>query len=113
MWPDMPDETITAENEQIRADADFVRESSGASIASTESTGRSARAVVLFELIEGPTSARAIGNGTSLSTGQVSQALSDLENRDIVELLVSEDDSDGSIFGVLPRGEKAAVNLEK
>lgn len=109
----MPDETITVENEQITADADFVRGSSGASIAATESTGRSARAVVLFELIDGPTSARAISDGTSLSAGQASQALTDLENRDIVELLVSEDGSGESIFGVLPRGEKAAVNLEK
>lgn len=109
----MPDETIEIEDEQIAADADFIRGSSGVSIASAESTARSPRAVVLFELIEGPATSQDIGENTALSTKRATQASNELLKRELIEVLVPEGDSEGPVFGVLPRGEKAAIPIEQ
>lgn len=109
----MPDETIEIEDEQIAADADFIRGSSGVSIASAESTAHSPRAVVLFELIEGPATSQDISENTALSTKRATQASNELLKRELIEVLVPESDSEGPVFGVLPRGEKAAIPIEQ
>jgi hypothetical protein len=108
----MPDETIEAEQEQIVADSAFVQSSSGISIASAESTGRSARAVVLLKLIEGPMAPQDLSKSTDLSTEQAIQALNELHTRNLLEILVPKNDSGGPIFSVLPRGEKAAMYIQ-
>lgn len=108
----MPDETIEIEQEQIEADIAFVQSSSGISIASAESTARSARAVVLLKLIEGPMAPQDLSNTTNLSSKQAMETLDELYKRDLLEMLVPEDDSDGPIFSILPRGEKTAVYIQ-
>ncbi|MGQ5516218.1 hypothetical protein [Halococcus saccharolyticus] len=111
----MPNDAIESEREQMAADAGFIAESGGASTASvsTAESTRSARAVVLFRLIEGPVSPQAIGTDTPISTGRAHRALTELHKRDLVELLVPEEATDGPIFGVTARGEKAAFYIEQ
>ncbi|EMA49184.1 MULTISPECIES: hypothetical protein [Halococcus] len=111
----MPNDAIESEREQMAADAGFITEAEGASTASvsTAESTRSARAVVLFRLIEGPVSPEAIGSDTPISAGRAHRALTELHKRDLVELLVPEEASDGPIFGVTARGEKAAFHIEQ
>lgn len=111
----MPNDAIESEREQMAADAGFITESGGASRASMSTAGatRSARAVVLFRLIEGPVAPEAIGADTPISAGRAHRALTALHERGLVEVLVPEEASDGPIFGVTARGEKAAFYIEQ
>jgi len=111
----MPNEAIESEREQMAADAGFITGENGASRASvsTAQSTRSARAVVLSRLIEGPVAPQAIGTDTPISTGRAHRALTELRKRDLVELFVPKEASDGPIFGVTARGEKAAFYIEQ
>jgi hypothetical protein len=108
----MPEEDIETEDEQIAADASFVQASSGASVSTAESTTRSARAVALFQLIEGPAAPQDIGDSTEITAGQAHSALRELRDRGLIETLIPEEASDGPVFGAVPRGENAVFYIE-
>lgn len=120
----MPENPIETEEEEIAADAAFVRGSSTAakssketspSVSTAESTqsAESARAAVLFRLVEGPMAPQEASEGTTVSTGHAHRTLNELEKRDLVELLVPEDASDGPIFGLTVQGEKVTFHIER
>ncbi|WP_049901031.1 hypothetical protein [Halococcus agarilyticus] len=110
----MPEEPIEAEEERIAEDAAFVQGSSSAeSSVSTASSTRSARSAVLFRLVEGPMAPQEVGEGTSVSTGQAHRTLNELRKRELVELVVPEDASDGPIFELTVQGEKVAFHIER
>jgi predicted transcriptional regulator len=97
------------EAEEVAADADFVQ---GAS-ASAASTTRSAREAVLFRLIEGPMTPQEVSEGTKVGAGKAHRTLNELQRRDLVELIVPENSSDGPVFGLTVQGEKVAFYIQR
>ena len=117
----MPEKPIETEEEEIAADAAFVRGSSTAAKSSKETSpsvstaesAQSARAAVLFRLVEGPMAPQEASEGTTVSTGHAHRTLNELEKRDLVELLVPENASDGPIFGLTVQGQKVTFHIER
>lgn len=115
----MPEDPIDAEEERIAADAGFVSGSSGtsggstASVSTAESTTRSARAAVLFRLVEGPMAPQEVSDGTRVSAGQARRTLNELRKRGLVEFVVPESASDGPVFELTVQGEKVAFYIER
>lgn len=115
----MPDDPLEMEQKQIAEDAKFVQNptlstnrSKPTISASSTTMTRSSREIVLFSLVDGPTSPEEIGNNEDISTDQASSALNDLHNRGLIELLVPENDSQGPIFSLTVRGDKAVHYID-
>lgn len=96
----MPEDPIDAERDELERDASFVQESS-------------ARDMALSQLILGPIGPEKIGDGAEISTDQAHGALNDLHDRGLVDVLISEEDSDGPIYGATIQGEKVAFHLDQ
>lgn len=118
----MPDEALESEQDRIAADAEFVQRSSlstSRSRASAKprweptSTTRSAREMVLFELVQGPLAPRDVGESAALGTGQAHRALNDLRDRDLAELLLPAEAADGPVFSLTTAGEKVTYHIEQ
>ena len=100
---------VDEEAEEIAADAGFVQ---GASASAASST-RSARETVLFRLIEGPMTPQEVSEGTKVGVGKAHRTLNELQGRDLVELIVPENASNGPIFGLTVQGEKVAFHIQR
>ncbi|PSQ12693.1 MarR family transcriptional regulator [Halobacteriales archaeon QS_7_68_65] len=96
----------------MAADAGFVQGTSGASASAASST-RSARETVLFRLIEGPMTPQEVSEGTKVGVGKAHRTLNELQGRDLVELIVPENASNGPIFGLTVQGEKVAFHIQR
>lgn len=72
------------------------------------------RVDVLSRLMEGPATPSRIADDEDIAIAHVSRALSGLREgeRDIVELLVSEDQKKGRVYGVTEKGERVWNRLE-
>jgi len=71
------------------------------------------RSRVLDALNESPATPTTIGDRTGLELTHVSRTLSELRERDIVELLVPEDTHKGRIYGLTDTGEAAADRAQE
>ncbi|WP_418280284.1 ArsR family transcriptional regulator [Halorubrum sp. DTA98] len=63
------------------------------------------RVSVLERLSEGPATPSGIADDKDIEIAAVSHALSSLRDRDLVELLVSEDRRKGRVYGITESGE--------
>ncbi|WP_135822793.1 ArsR family transcriptional regulator [Halostella litorea] len=63
------------------------------------------RVAVLKRLAEGPATPSQIATDSELSIAHISRSLRRLRDRDLVELLVSEDRKKGRVYGITDRGE--------
>lgn len=63
------------------------------------------RVAVLRRLADGPATPSQLASDSGLAIAHVSRALRGLRERDLVELLVSEDRKKGRVYGVTERGE--------
>lgn len=63
------------------------------------------RVSVLERLAEGPATPSGIADDKDVEIAAVSHALSGLRERDLVELLVSEDRRKGRVYGITESGE--------
>ncbi|MFC7045401.1 ArsR family transcriptional regulator [Halobacteriaceae archaeon GCM10025711] len=70
------------------------------------------RVAVLERLAEGPATPSGIADDVDISISHVSRALSGLRARDMVELLVSEDQKKGRVYGITEQGEQVWQLLE-
>ncbi len=64
------------------------------------------RVAVLRRLVESPATPSKISDDQDISIASVSHALSQLRDRDLVELLVDEDRRKGRVYGITGRGEE-------
>ncbi|WP_135536979.1 MULTISPECIES: ArsR family transcriptional regulator [Halostella] len=64
------------------------------------------RVAVLERLAEGPATPSQIATDSELSIAHISRSLRRLRERDLVELLVSEDRKKGRVYGITDRGEQ-------
>jgi len=64
------------------------------------------RVAVLKRLAEGPATPSQIATDSELSIAHISRSLRRLRDRDLVELLVSEDRKKGRVYGITDRGER-------
>lgn len=71
------------------------------------------RMETVAELSNGPATPSAVGANieTSGSTGHASRAISELEEKGLVELLVSEDRKKGRYYGLTDTGEDVAEQV--
>jgi DNA-binding MarR family transcriptional regulator len=116
----MPDEALEAEQERIAEDASFVQQPTLATSrtrpsvsASSTATTRSAREIVLFKLVAGPTTPREIGDSEAVSTDSARRALNELHDRSLVEQLVPPEDADGPVFALTVSGNKVAYHIDR
>lgn len=72
------------------------------------------RVAVLSRLAEGPATPSRIASDEDIAIAHVSRALSGLREgeRDMVELLVSEDQKKGRVYGITERGEHVWNRLQ-
>lgn len=70
------------------------------------------RATVLERLAEGPSTPSGIASESEYSISHVSRALRGLRDKDLVELLVSEDRKKGRVYGLTERGERIWQRVE-
>lgn len=72
------------------------------------------RVDVLSRLVEGPATPSKIAADRDIAIAHVSRALSGLREseRDMVELLVSEDQKKGRVYGVTDKGERVWNRLQ-
>lgn len=71
------------------------------------------RTAVLQRLAASPTTPSSIKDDTDVDLSHVSRALSRLQERSLVELLVSEDRKKGRVYGVTERGSKVFEKIEQ
>ncbi len=64
------------------------------------------RVAVLRRLDEGPTTPSRIAEDSGFAIAHISRALRRLRDRDLVELLVSEDRKKGRVYGITEKGER-------
>ncbi len=64
------------------------------------------RVEVLRRLSEGPATPTQIASDSGAGIAHISRALSSLRERDLVELLVSEDRKKGRVYGITEPGEE-------
>lgn len=64
------------------------------------------RVVVLRRLARGPATPSQIAEDEDVRIASVSHALTQLRDRDLVELLVPEDRRKGRVYGITERGEE-------
>lgn len=64
------------------------------------------RVTVLQRLAQGPATPSQIATDSGLAIAHISRALGRLRQRDLVELLVSEDRKKGRVYGITDRGEQ-------
>ncbi|GAA0676400.1 ArsR family transcriptional regulator [Natronoarchaeum mannanilyticum] len=64
------------------------------------------RVEVLRRLSEGPATPTQIATDSGAGIAHISRALSSLRERDLVELLVSEDRKKGRVYGITEPGEE-------
>ncbi|MDY7082843.1 MAG: winged helix-turn-helix domain-containing protein [Halobacteria archaeon] len=69
--------------------------------------GSKHRLAVVEKLSDGPAIPKQIKEETDRPYSRISDALNDLRENDIVELLVSEDQKKGRLYGLTERGETA------
>lgn len=70
------------------------------------------RVAVLRSLAEGPATPSRIADDVDLSISHISRALGTLRERSLVELLVSEDQKKGRVYGITERGETVWETIE-
>lgn len=116
----MPDDPLKIEQEQIAEDASFVQEPTLStsrskptiSASNTSTATRSSREIVLFSLVDGPAAPEDIASSGAIDASQASQALNELQERGLVELLVPEEDSQGPILTLTVQGDKAVHYID-
>jgi DNA-binding MarR family transcriptional regulator len=64
------------------------------------------RVAVLKRLADGPATPSQLATDSGLAIAHISRALRGLRDRDLVELLVSEDRKKGRVYGVTEKGEE-------
>lgn len=64
------------------------------------------RVAVLRRLAEGPATPSQLASDSGLAIAHISRALRRLRDRDLVELLVSEDRKKGRVYGITEKGER-------
>src|SRR6056297_2969254 len=70
------------------------------------------RIAVLRRLADGPATPSRIANDADLGIAHISRALQGLRDRDLVELLVSEDRRKGRVYGVTEKGSQVWDKIE-
>lgn len=70
------------------------------------------RVAVLRRLSESPATPSRIANDSDLGIAHVSRALQGLRERDLVELLVSEERRKGRVYGITEEGQQAWETIE-
>lgn len=70
------------------------------------------RQLVLNELTDDPMIPSGIADGTGIDIAHVSRALSGLQDRGLVELLVDEDVKRGRYYGITTDGSRAISELD-
>lgn len=70
------------------------------------------RIAVLRRLADGPATPSRIANDADLGIAHISRALQGLRDRDLVELLVSEDRRKGRVYGVTEKGSGVWEKIE-
>lgn len=70
------------------------------------------RLQVLQRLADSPATPSQIATDTDCPIAHVSRALSGLRERDLVDLLVSEDRQKGRVYGITDRGRKIWSTIE-
>ncbi|WP_092664639.1 winged helix-turn-helix domain-containing protein [Halorientalis persicus] len=63
-------------------------------------------------LAEGPTTPSRIAADLDLGIAHISRALQGLRERDLVELLVSEDRRKGRVYGITEKGQQVWTEIE-
>lgn len=71
------------------------------------------RTITLRRLAVGPATPSQIASDESVGIAHVSRALQDLKDRDIVDLLVSEDRKKGRVYGLTEDGERIWNTIEE
>ena len=71
------------------------------------------RKIVIHALNESPSTPSQIAERSDASIASISHALSELRERDCVELLVSEDRRKGRVYGLTDTGEAVWDDLEE
>lgn len=64
------------------------------------------RVAVLERLAQGPATPSQIATDSELAIAHISRSLRRLRERDLVELLVSEDRKKGRVYGITDRGDQ-------
>jgi len=70
------------------------------------------RTAVLEQLADGPSIPSSIASSTDLPITHISRALRSLQERSLVELLVSKDKRKGRIYGVTEEGKRLWNRIE-
>ena len=70
------------------------------------------RVAVLERLMSGPATPSTIAAQADISISHVSRALSKLREKGLVELLVSEDQKKGRVYGITEKGEQVWQRIE-
>ena len=70
------------------------------------------RVVALTRLAEGPATPSQIATDADVGIAHVSRALQELQERDLVELLVSEDRKKGRVYGLTAAGQQTWETVE-
>ena len=70
------------------------------------------RVTVLEQLSDGPATPSSIASYSNLSVSHVSRALQELRDRGLVELLVSEQQRMGRLYGPTGRADKVWMTIE-
>jgi DNA-binding MarR family transcriptional regulator len=70
------------------------------------------RVKVLRRLVDSPATPSRIADATDCPIAHVSRALQGLRERDMVELLVSEDQHKGRVYGVTDHGQEVWETIE-
>ena len=70
------------------------------------------RVAVLERLMSGPATPSTIASEADISISHVSRALSKLREKELVELLVSEDQKKGRVYGITEKGEQVWQRIE-
>jgi DNA-binding MarR family transcriptional regulator len=71
------------------------------------------RTAVLRRLISGPATPSRIAGDTDFAIAHVSRALGELRDQGLAELLVSEDQRKGRLYGVTEEGERVWDRIEE
>lgn len=70
------------------------------------------RVAVLERLMSGPATPSKIADEADISISHVSRALSKLREKSLVELLVSEEQKKGRVYGITEKGERVWQRIE-
>lgn len=70
------------------------------------------RTAVLRRLVDGPATPSQIAEQADFAIAHVSRALGELRSKDLVELLVSEEQRKGRVYGITEEGEQVWDRME-